>query len=87
MAFPYTPHPLPKQRVMFGPYILLQTLGEGEFGKVKLGLHAQRWGEEVAIKLIKRGNVDTVQRTAKVRREIDVLKVSSFDLFGPTCQH
>lgn len=71
----YTPHPLPRQKVYFGPYVLLQTLGEGEFGKVKLGVHGERWGEDVAIKLIKRGNVDTVQRGEKVRREIEVLKV------------
>ena len=71
----YTPHPMPRQKVYFGPYILLQTLGEGEFGKVKLGVHSERWGEDVAIKLIKRGNVDTVQRGEKVRREIEVLKV------------
>ncbi|SRR6266542_1121511 len=31
---------------MFGPYLLLQTLGEGEFGKVKLGMHVDT-GEEV----------------------------------------
>lgn len=72
----YTPHQMPRQKIYFGPYILLQTLGEGEFGKVKLGVHSERWGEEVAIKLIKRGNVDTAQRGEKVRREIDVLKVS-----------
>lgn len=71
----YTPHPMPRQKIFFGPYILLQTLGEGEFGKVKLGIHSERWGEEVAIKLIKRGNVDTAQRGEKVRREIEVLKV------------
>lgn len=90
---------MPKQRVYFGPYLLLQTLvspspssaprlealswryggsqGEGEFGKVKLGVHSSpdRWGEEVAIKLIKRGNVDTQARMVKVAREIDVLKL------------
>ncbi|KWU44333.1 Pkinase-domain-containing protein [Rhodotorula sp. JG-1b] len=71
----YMPHPMPRQKVYFGPYILLQTLGEGEFGKVKLGVHSERWGEDVAIKLIKRGNVDTVQRGEKVRREIEVLKM------------
>ncbi|KDE05900.1 CAMK/CAMKL/KIN4 protein kinase [Microbotryum lychnidis-dioicae p1A1 Lamole] len=70
----YTPHPMPRQKIFFGPYILLQTLGEGEFGKVKLGVHSERWGEDVAIKLIKRGNVDTAQRGEKVRREIEVLK-------------
>ncbi|KAG5643181.1 hypothetical protein DXG03_001385 [Asterophora parasitica] len=67
-----TAHPrrtIPK----FGPYLLLQTLGEGEFGKVKLGLHSQ-WGEEVAVKLIRRGNVDTSVRMSKVEREIEVLK-------------
>lgn len=58
----------------FGPYLLLQTLGEGEFGKVKLGLHSQ-YGEEVAVKLIRRGNVDNPLRLSKVEREIEVLKV------------
>ncbi|KAH7906853.1 Pkinase-domain-containing protein [Hygrophoropsis aurantiaca] len=57
----------------FGPYLLLQTLGEGEFGKVKLGLHSQ-WGEEVAVKLIRRGNIDTSVRMSKVEREIEVLR-------------
>lgn len=60
----------------FGPYLLLQTLGEGEFGKVKLGLHSQ-WGEEVAVKLIRRGNIDTTVRMSKVEREIEVLRVRS----------
>ncbi|KAJ6490202.1 kinase-like domain-containing protein [Mycena vitilis] len=45
----------------------------GEFGKVKLGLHCQ-WGEEVAVKLIRRGNVDTAVRMSKVEREIETDK-------------
>ncbi|KAJ8516983.1 hypothetical protein ONZ45_g5773 [Pleurotus djamor] len=57
----------------FGPYLLLHTLGEGEFGKVKLGLHSM-WGEEVAVKLIRRGNVDNTVRMSKVEREIEVLR-------------
>ncbi|EPQ55692.1 Pkinase-domain-containing protein [Gloeophyllum trabeum ATCC 11539] len=57
----------------FGPYLLLQTLGEGEFGKVKLGLHSQ-WGEEVAVKLIRRGNIDSNVRMSKIEREIEVLR-------------
>ena len=63
----------------FGPYLLLQTLGEGEFGKVKLGLHMQ-WGEEVAVKLIRRGNIDTSVRMSKVEREIEVLRVRPLTL-------
>ncbi|KZT00366.1 Pkinase-domain-containing protein [Laetiporus sulphureus 93-53] len=64
----------PKRTIpKFGPYLLLQTLGEGEFGKVKLGLHMQ-WGEEVAVKLIRRGNIDSSVRMSKVEREIEVLR-------------
>ncbi|KAK9760668.1 hypothetical protein K7432_015084, partial [Basidiobolus ranarum] len=58
---------------MFGPYVVLQTLGEGEFAKVKLGIHAQS-GQEVAIKLIKKANVDSESRMAKIKREITVLR-------------
>ncbi len=57
----------------FGPYLLLRTLGEGEFGKVKLGLHV-KWGEEVAVKLIRR-NIESSVRMSKVEREIAVLYV------------
>ena len=65
----------PKRKIpQFGPYLLLQTLGEGEFGKVKLGLHSE-WGEEVAVKLIRRGIVDSSARMTKVEREIEVLRV------------
>lgn len=60
--------------VAFGPYVLLQTLGEGEFGKVKLGVHTE-YGVEVAIKLIRRGSLGDEVRANKVEREIDVLKV------------
>jgi hypothetical protein len=70
-----TAHPR-RALINFGPYILLQTLGEGEFGKVKLGVH-QEYGEEVAVKLIRRGSVDNQVRLSKVEREIEVLKVSS----------
>lgn len=64
-----------RQLLHFGSYVLLQTLGEGEFGKVKLGVHAE-FGEEVAVKLIKKGNLDSEVRASKVEREIDVLRVS-----------
>jgi len=85
----FSAHPR-RQQVHFGNYLLLQTLGEGEFGKVKLGVHKE-WGEEVAVKLIKRdrvasnGGADTSTTAAgekdpskmsKVEREIQVLKVS-----------
>ncbi|KAF8904724.1 kinase-like domain-containing protein [Gymnopilus junonius] len=69
-AVPPTPSSQPFADVYSHP---AATLGEGEFGKVKLGLHSQ-WGEEVAVKLIRRGNVDSTLRMSKVEREIEVLK-------------
>lgn len=59
----------------FGHYVMLQTLGEGEFGKVKLGIHTE-YGNQVAVKLIKKGSLEDTARASKVEREIDVLKVN-----------
>lgn len=66
-------HPT-RPMIALGHYILLQTLGEGEFGKVKLGVHSD-YGVEVAIKLIRRGTLEDEQRANKVEREIEVLRV------------
>ncbi|KAF8186890.1 kinase-like domain-containing protein [Mycena galopus ATCC 62051] len=62
--------PIPK----FGAYYMLQTLGEGEFGKVKLGLH-YKYGDEVAVKLIRRDAVVNEAKMAKIAREIEILDV------------
>ncbi|KAJ9081356.1 hypothetical protein DSO57_1015438 [Entomophthora muscae] len=61
-----------KQDNMFGPYVLLYTIGEGEFAKVKYGIHSDS-GEEAAIKLIRKENVDS-DKLSKIKREISVLK-------------
>lgn len=61
----------------FGDYILGSTLGEGEFGKVKLGW--KKNGSQVnqaAIKLIRKDTVPPKsQREIKVFREINALKI------------
>jgi protein-serine/threonine kinase len=62
------------KRSKFGNYILGQTLGEGEFGKVKMGWKRDS-SVEVAIKLIRRetlgGNSNRLQ---KIYREIHILR-------------
>ncbi|KAI8920412.1 kinase-like domain-containing protein [Entophlyctis helioformis] len=58
---------------LFGPYRLGKTIGEGEFGKVKLAYHSES-GKEVAIKLIKKESIDSSSRRDKLIREIRILK-------------
>ncbi|KNC99827.1 CAMK/CAMKL/KIN4 protein kinase [Spizellomyces punctatus DAOM BR117] len=62
-----------KQHSLFGPYKLGRTLGEGEFGKVKLAVHLET-KKEVAIKLIKKENIEQPTRRAKLMREISILQ-------------
>ena len=46
-----TTHNPTRKNNMFGPYLLLQTLGEGEFGKVKLGMHVDSHEEVLRFEL------------------------------------
>ncbi|CAK7224614.1 hypothetical protein SEUCBS140593_005627 [Sporothrix eucalyptigena] len=67
-------HSRREKQIKFGEYILGNTIGEGEFGKVKLGWK-QEGGVQVAIKLIKKdalGNNPT--RMAKIKREVNILR-------------
>ena len=62
-----------RKETKFGEYVLGQTLGEGEFGKVKLGWKKDG-SVQVAIKLIRRENLNTnPSRLPKIYREIKIL--------------
>lgn len=65
------------REVRFGDYILGSTLGQGEFGKVKLGWRKDgKIPEQVAIKLIRKDTVPPKSnRETKVFREINALKL------------
>lgn len=63
-----------EKHTKFGEYILGNTIGEGEFGKVKLGWK-QEGGVQVAIKLIKKDQLGSnPSRMAKIMREVAILK-------------
>ncbi|GES59570.1 serine/threonine protein kinase [Aspergillus terreus] len=70
----YTENTVKRKETTFGQYILGQTVGEGEFGKVKLGW--KRDGTiEVAIKLIRRETLGSnPSRLPKIYREISILR-------------
>jgi protein-serine/threonine kinase len=62
------------KEIRFGDYILGQTLGEGEFGKVKMGWKRDG-GVQVAIKLIRRDTLgNNPSRLPKIYREIAILR-------------
>lgn len=64
----------PRKETKFGEYILGQTLGEGEFGKVKMGWKKEG-GVQVAIKLIRRETLgNNPNRLPKIYREIAILR-------------
>ncbi|GEQ72002.1 hypothetical protein JCM33374_g5688 [Metschnikowia sp. JCM 33374] len=74
-------HSIPQKKthreVRFGAYVLGSTLGEGEFGKVKLGWRKDgKHPSQVAIKLIKRDTIiKDSESEIKIYREINSLRL------------
>ena len=57
-----------------GDYILQKSIGEGTFGKVKLGIHTLT-GEKVAVKILEKKRIVDVADVERVSREIHILKL------------
>ena len=57
-----------------GNYSLGKTIGEGTFGKVKLGIHVPTQ-EKVAIKVLEKDRICDVSDIERVSREIHILKL------------
>jgi 5'-AMP-activated protein kinase catalytic alpha subunit len=51
-----------------------KSIGEGTFGKVKLGTH-HLTGEKVAIKILEKDRITDVSDVERVAREIHILKL------------
>ena len=56
-----------------GQYLVGKTIGQGTFGKVKLGVHVGT-GEKVAIKILEKKKIVEVADVERVSREILILK-------------
>ena len=56
-----------------GHYLLGRTLGEGSFGKVRLGTHILT-GENVAVKILEKSRLVEAADVQRVAREIKILK-------------
>lgn len=53
--------------------MVTRNLGEGTFGKVKLGIHSIT-GERVAVKVLEKSRIADVADVERVTREIHILK-------------
>ena len=51
-----------------------KTIGEGTFGKVKVGTHILT-GEKVAVKILEKEKIQDVSDVERVAREIHILKI------------
>lgn len=63
---------------MIGDYIVGKTLGEGSFGKVKIGIH-MKTRQQVALKIIDQEKVKTQKDKANLEREIRIMKLLDHD--------
>jgi 5'-AMP-activated protein kinase, catalytic alpha subunit len=64
----------PRKDQDIGDYTISKTIGEGTFGKVKLGYH-KITGEKVAIKILEKSRIIDVADIERVSREIHILKL------------
>jgi len=63
-----------KPTIKIGHYILGETLGVGTFGKVKVGSH-ELTGHKVAVKILNRQKIKSLDVVGKIRREIQNLRL------------
>eukprot|EP00183_Erythrolobus_madagascarensis_P004317 CAMPEP_0185857622 /NCGR_PEP_ID=MMETSP1354-20130828/29599_1 /TAXON_ID=708628 /ORGANISM="Erythrolobus madagascarensis, Strain CCMP3276" /LENGTH=491 /DNA_ID=CAMNT_0028559893 /DNA_START=90 /DNA_END=1565 /DNA_ORIENTATION=+ len=59
--------------VKVGKYLIGETLGEGAFGKVKLGKHVET-NRQYAVKIIEKKDIAANSMAANVKREISIMR-------------
>lgn len=57
-----------------GGYILGKSIGEGTFGKVKIGTHISTQ-EKVAVKILEKSKITDIADVERISREIHILKI------------
>ena len=65
---------LSKDEYQIGNYIIKKTLGQGTFGKVKLGIYIPT-NEKYAIKILEKSRIREKDDEIRVKREFQMLQV------------
>ncbi|KXS16880.1 Pkinase-domain-containing protein, partial [Gonapodya prolifera JEL478] len=66
--------PAEEPPIIIGKYRLDKTIGQGTYGKVKLGTHVDT-GDKVAVKVIEKAQIKSPKQVARLQREIRFLKL------------
>ncbi|KAH6574081.1 hypothetical protein BASA62_002630 [Batrachochytrium salamandrivorans] len=61
-------------QIRIGNYCLLETIGVGTFGKVKLAVHSHT-GHKVAMKIVNRRKIASLDMVDRLKREVQYLKL------------
>ncbi|KAL2912887.1 hypothetical protein HK105_207668 [Polyrhizophydium stewartii] len=64
----------PEPDLVIGNYRLERTIGQGTYGKVRLGFHTGT-DEKVAVKIIEKSQIQSAKQVARLQREIRFLKL------------
>ena len=64
----------PVRKKVIGHYFIEHVIGEGTFGKVRMGTH-KLTREKVAIKILEKSKITDVTDVERVAREIHILKL------------
>lgn len=67
-----------------GKYLMLDVLGEGAFGKVRIAVD-ETDGQQYAIKIMEKSHIRANELTVQVRREIAVMKAMRHRKLNLTC--
>ena len=70
---PTNPKSQNTKKQIIGNYRIEKTIGEGTFGKVKLGIHIPT-EEQVAIKILEKDKIQDEEDLERISREISILK-------------
>ncbi|KAJ3060458.1 hypothetical protein HDU98_003565, partial [Podochytrium sp. JEL0797] len=68
------PTPASTPDLVISNYRLDKTIGQGTYGKVKLGIHVTTF-ERAAIKVIEKSQIKSSKQVARLQREIRFLKL------------
>ena len=61
-------------QIKIGNYTILNTIGTGTFGKVKMAIHSFT-GHKVALKILNRRRIVSLNMVARLKREVKYLQL------------